>query len=195
MYKKLYMICHRYKCIFIHIPKTAGTSIINAFGKTWDDHQDVLFLLGGNTNSDMDWETYEKKYKDYLIFSVIRNPWDRFISGWKYCHSTKNKSLNDVLINLPKFNENRHDFDHLTRTQCEVIYKKNKLIPNYLLKFENLQSDFNKLCDIVNKPRVILDKLNTTDHNHYSTYFKCNQSKIIFESNYKEDIKKLGYEF
>lgn len=188
------MICHRYKCIFVHIPKTGGTSIIDAFDKTWYGDQDELFLLGGNTSPDVDWVEYEKKYKDYLVFSVIRNPLDRFVSGWKYCSTTKNKSLSEVLENLPTFDENRHDFDHLTRTQCDVIYRENKLITNHLLKFETLQSDFDKLCDLINKPRVTLKKLNNTDHDDYSTYFKCDQIKRIFKSKYKEDVEKLGYE-
>lgn len=31
------MICHEYKCIFIHVPKCAGTSVESAFGH-FDDH-------------------------------------------------------------------------------------------------------------------------------------------------------------
>lgn len=188
------MICHRYKCIFVHVPKTGGTSIIDAFDKTWED-KDVSFLLSGNKSLETDWEEYEKKYTDYLIFSIVRNPWDRFISGWKYCNTTKNNSLNDVLIKLPTFEENEHDFIHLTRTQCDTIYKKEKLIPNFVIKFENMQSDFDKLCTLINKPKVLLKKLNETKHDHYRTYFTSEESKYIFKSKYNEDIEKLEYEF
>jgi len=60
------MICHKYKCIFIHIPKVAGTSIITAFNKKWSTDE-TLFLLGGNcTENVSEWNVYKNKYVDVV---------------------------------------------------------------------------------------------------------------------------------
>lgn len=186
------MICHEYKCIFIHVPKTAGTSIIKAFNLNWD-HPDSKFLITGNHSQNEEWKEYEQKYKDYFVFSIVRNPWERFVSGWKYCETTKHKNIEDVLNNLPKATDHVHDYDHITKKQCDILYRNNILIPNLLLRFENLQSDFDKLCDILKKPKTKLPHLNKTSHDHYSCYFTPKISKQLFEPKFHDDIHKLNY--
>jgi hypothetical protein len=191
------MICHEYKCIFIHVPKVAGTSIITAFNKKWDKNDnDMLFLLGGNCTENVnEWDIYKNRYSDYIKFTSVRNPWDRFISGWKYCNSTKNKPLIDVLNDLPKRENNPHDHDHLTRLQTDIIYNnKNELLVDFIIRYENLQGDFDNLCDLIKKPKTKLPLLNTTEHNHYKEYFDEN-SNYIFSHIYKKDIVNLNYIF
>ena len=53
---------------------------------------------------DPSWNALNPRVKSYFKFTVVRNPWDRFISGWKYLKSTRDRSVEDVLNNLPKEN-------------------------------------------------------------------------------------------
>ena len=85
------MISHKYKCIFIHIAKCAGTSIENSFGIDtknhnskenkslfgWDDHLKLWLqhatpqqLLDNHLISEHHWNTYYK-------FIIYRNSWAR----------------------------------------------------------------------------------------------------------------------
>ena len=179
------MIDHDYKCVFIHSPKTGGTSMLDAFDKNWD-MPDSHYLLGGMNASKNNWVDYAINYPNYLRFTIIRNPWDRFISGWKYCKTTKDRTLIDVLNNLPK---EGHDYCHVTRTQKSHIHDGYEYIVQFIIKYENFQEDFDKLCKILKKPKRRLKQLNTTEHNHYSTYFNTVESKKLFKKHFKEDIE------
>jgi hypothetical protein len=77
------MICHDYKCIFIHQRKCAGVSIIHAFGFEPSDPE--WYSMNDGVLS----PEYESAPSGYFQFSVVRNPWDRFISGWKYLPVTR----------------------------------------------------------------------------------------------------------
>jgi hypothetical protein len=185
------MICHTHKCIFIHIPKVAGTSIIDAFGYSWSD-KNSHFLGDGYLASPSHWKEYEECYKDYKIFTVIRNPYDRFVSGWKYCKSTQNLDINHLLKHLPR---SGHDNIHITKRQSEFIFKDDKPIYNYLLYFENLQNNFDQLCDRIGKERVKLKKLNQTPRKNYKNYFTP-FAKKMFDKIYEEDLRRFSvYKF
>ncbi len=87
-----------YRCIFIHQRKSAGTSVKMLF-------PDVQGSDRGLFNEGVlspDWHRDDTLIRSYFKFTVIRNPWDRFVSGWKYCKSTKGQTIHDVLENLPR---------------------------------------------------------------------------------------------
>ncbi len=92
------MISHKYRCIFVHQRKSAGTSVKALF-------EDATGPDRGRFNAGLlspDWDPTAPPVRDYYTFTVIRNPWDRFVSGWRYCKSTRRRSLIDVIENLPR---------------------------------------------------------------------------------------------
>ncbi len=186
------MISHQHKCIFIHTPKTGGTSLIDAFGMSFNNDIDSHFLNMGLYGNRYDWDNYRSNYKNYYTFSVIRNPWDRFVSGWKYCNSTKNRSLLDVLQNLPN-RCNWHDWLHLTVSQYNMLYSEGKCVVNKLVRFENLQSDFDNICDDISMPRRKLKHLNTTIRKHYKEYFTTQEHLDLFYKLFEDDIEHFKY--
>lgn len=186
------MISHTYKCIFIHQRKCAGTSIIRSFGLTPKNPEWHTFNNGTKSDAPESWSVAEEKYSEYMVFSVVRNPWDRFVSGWKYCPSTRDREIIDVLRNLP---EEGHDYRHLTRLQSEILYRSSGASAfHVLLRFEALQQDWNRLCLKIGKPITILPHLNATRHTHYREYFNW-EAKRLFENHFGEDIEKFGYVF
>lgn len=193
------MISHKYKCIYIHVPKTAGHSIVDAFGMPWGNgrilNYDDDFLASGPIASKQNWMDLAVLYKDYFIFAVVRNPWDRFVSGWKYCESTKKKTIEEVLRCLPQLDDNEHDFHHITRRQRAFLYHRNTLIPHYVIRMERLQEGFDEVCDRIGMPRTILKRLNTTEHGHYRDYFVSDESKWLFSNHFAPDINTFGYTF
>ena len=92
------MISHQHRCIFVHQRKSAGTSVKALFA-------DAVGADRGRFNEgvlDPEWRRDAPPVSEYLKFTVVRNPWDRFVSGWKYCASTRDRPIGDVLANLPR---------------------------------------------------------------------------------------------
>jgi len=180
------MLSHKYKCIFIHQRKCAGCSITHTFGLD-PSEPEWHFMNDGLLSPE-----YESAPTGYFRFSVMRNPWDRFVSGWKYLPSTRDRSLLDVLNNLP---QGGADYRHLTRPQHAILYDKNgRLIVDYMIRYESLQQDFDAVCNIIGKPRRKLPHINQGDRKHYSEYFDV-ESRRIFLQHFGTDIELLGYKY
>jgi hypothetical protein len=84
------MINHRYRCIFVHIPKTAGKSINRFFGMEWQKHKDLSRYAG---------ELQPQLFSSYFKFAIVRNPWDRILSDYNF-QNKKNAPSNEELFDL-----------------------------------------------------------------------------------------------
>ena len=69
-----------------------------------------------------------------------------------------------------------------------------KIVIKEILRFENLKEDFNKFILKYNLELVDLPHENSTDHDHYSTYFNDKQIEIVKQV-YKKDFDIFGYKF
>jgi hypothetical protein len=104
------MILHDKKIIFIHIPKTGGTSIENFFNGSlihFDDLDTDRYI--GFCKKRKQWlqhssfpeiKRHYKQNKDlskYLSFAFVRNPWDRAVSSWLWSKKFLYIKLADLL--------------------------------------------------------------------------------------------------
>jgi len=88
------MINHKKKFIFLHIPKTGGVSI----GQTLNQLSDVYTPYEG---FNIHYDVFDKDlFKDYFVFTFVRNPWDRFYSLYKFKSFLFKHSLSYVIDNL-----------------------------------------------------------------------------------------------
>tara|TARA_Y100000287_G_C14137589_1_gene313056 strand:- start:194 stop:796 length:603 start_codon:yes stop_codon:yes gene_type:complete len=190
--------------IFIHIPKTGGTSIEQVFKKRFKGNRKHMTML--------DYENeLGSEINKYFIFSVIRNPWDRLVSYWKYRQGKPHAPIDGK---IKKFDDwlrftSSLDLDNLIgkthignisnfkvgldlQFNC-LVNNKNKINAN-LLRFENLQQDFNIICDKIGIPRKQLPHFNKTKHKNYTEYYD-EETKQIVAKKYAKDIKFFNYEF
>lgn len=97
------MIIEKYKAIFVHIPKTAGSSIKHYFRLS---RQHSQFFNGYNTHNSIHQirKSHPDLYKSYKKFSIVRNPYDKMVSWFFYLKKRKAKKLKKVGSELPKAN-------------------------------------------------------------------------------------------
>ena len=93
------------KVIFIHIPKTGGTTINTAMNNSfWQtevgfNYRHILPNKTSNSGDIFDPDTIEQ-FKEYKIFMMLRDPIDRIIS--EYYFIKERKEFIDLLKNKPK---------------------------------------------------------------------------------------------
>ena len=175
------MIINEYKTIFVHIPKSAGTSIESYFGSG-----SFTIQPPKHDNIHQIKIRFPEIYKTYRKFAIIRNPYDKMVSWYFYLK----RNLGDY--NIIEFNEWIKDptkFWHIDDpisfldSQCSWIDKTVEVI-----KFENLNEELNKFFGF----KIDLPITNMSIHDHYLDYYNEESLDIIY-NRYKRDFKKYNY--
>lgn len=181
------MLYEEHNLVFIHQRKCAGSTAYKFLGPL--SREDKGKYQNGVT--DKHWD--EAALADRLKVAIVRNPWDRFVSGWKYCESTKENSLLETLKNPPM---EGHDYRHLTRSQVAALkYPDGRWAVDMLISFEDLQSGFDILCDRLNIEKKQLPVINALkDRPTYQAAFGP-EERELFAKLMADDIDSLGYSF
>lgn len=177
------MINHRHKFIFIHIPRTAGTSIELAFdGRDWWKHKPNEKHMSASQAR----KFYgEKIWQSYFKFSFVRNPWDRVISLWKSNYYYKTDNLFKFLLH---YKPEKHEYS--SPKYSDILDED----INFVGRFENLKKDFREVCDIIGIQDAELPHAEQRTRNHYSSYYN-NITANIVKYIFLEDIREYNYEF
>ena len=191
------MLIEKEKILFIHVARTAGTSIERYFSPDLPEDQNPL--ISGKNNTDFqDKHKTARRYKASLgertfnqmfKFCFIRNPWDLEVSLWKWLSIAvpiyKNLTFKNHLIR--RIGSGKMSFSFYTDVEGE-----NKM--DFIGKFEDLQSDFNILCEKLNLPIKTLQHTNKTEKEQYSSYYN-NETRSIVEKYYEKEINIFDYKF
>jgi len=199
--------------LFIHIPKTGGNSIQNILKNYSEDeivirasHQDGVERFGVhnkkyNTNKHSTLSHYKfclstKVYHSLFKFSVIRNPWDRMISYYFSPHLQATEWNRDNFLKLLNRAQTlRHHIceEALSEKNVDASKKLDSDI-DFLIKFENLNEDFKKICKIIDIPFEKLPVRNKSQHEHYSNYYDEELIQIVNDK-FHEEIVFMNYKF
>lgn len=173
------MISHTHRCVFVHIPKTAGQSIEHVFldllGLTWKRRAPLLLRYNANPElgpprlAHLRAADYvalghmsESQFADYFRFSFVRNPWDRAVSFYKYIGRPAECSFKRFAIEvLP--NDLWHNMYWFVRPQTEFLYAGGRLMVDFVGRFETLEADFREVRDRLGLPIARLPFVNRSD--------------------------------
>tara|TARA_Y100000310_G_C20149471_1_gene564018 strand:+ start:13 stop:573 length:561 start_codon:yes stop_codon:yes gene_type:complete len=183
------MIIDKEKIIFIHIPKTAGTSIRSYFKSISRRKKKPRKHA---TIKEIEY-SFPTEYKTYKKFTVVRNPYDRILSWFFYLKTKKNSHVQNMefkewLNYLVEIKKNKiFSTKHITSI---IMLSQSFWINNTveIIKFENLNEELNKLFN----KQINLPIINKSNHKYYLEYYNKESLNIIYDI-YKEDFKKFNY--
>ncbi len=196
--------------IFLWLPKTAGLSIYDAL----KPHGIERRMGEGSLYCDAEADAREivtyghvslsaLKRANLLpahpwIFTIVRNPYSRAVSLWAYlkqkgslgprmdfrefCLVLRDRAVEPIgLYNKRGLSQCRPQADWL-----RGVYV------NYFGRFETLQADFDRICDKLKLPEILLTHRNRSDHRDYRTYYDAETQGIVRDY-YAEDFELLAY--
>lgn len=224
-------------CIFIPITQTGAYTVIHEFYPFfWENHPwgpggsnaNAFFMNWGASygenaydaflSHDGDYASYVANYSNYYLFTLVRCPYDKAISGWKFVPSLSSSAVtfSSYTGNIPTRNVNfdehqRRNFPYRMAGKTQKKTLKNSsgtyLTFDYVMRYESIQQDWNKVCDALGRSRSALDmRLSTwldcapvyacdkTTYFTYTTYpgtIGTNRANI--SSSFSEDFKQFGY--
>ena len=180
------------KFYFIHISKTAGTSITRALNIPFEHL----------TSEEKKQEVGQCEWSRRYTFAVVRNPWDRAVSEYHYRIKTGQEGMDHLNLSFKSwlrlvYVEKHPDFytsEKFFMPQAEwVTDERGKLQVDRILRFEDLENEFKELCrDLAEKAH--LPKVNMTKRSHYQDYYDDETIEIIRDT-MAQDIDLFGYEF
>ena len=184
------MISHKYKCIFIHLARTGGTSIEFALDETvhgWEKHWTQRIMR----------RKYKNYWKDYYKFTCVRNPYDWVVS--QYFH---NKQINyewyektyNVDIKTMSFLDFLK-FNNINFAEEKLNFFLDDLDEiDYIIRFEELQKGFDYICDQIGKPKTLLERIESSTHESYMNYYDTQEKIDIINEDYREYFEVFEYE-
>ena len=189
------------KKIFIHIPKTAGTSIGTLFDENYEQKSIILDQFKHNTFIEYE-NLLQNNLNKYAIFSVVRNPYDRIFSYFKY-HLERDAKFSNLKVEIAKESNTLSQFNLyldltlnnkvlgykgkpylVSKTQTSFLLNNNNRIDSRItiLKYENLNEE------IPNLPKINVSKNNIIKKDIYNK-----QNLEIIKKHFLEDFINFDY--
>jgi len=194
------IVNHQYRFVYIHIPKTAGSSIRTALSALdGDDRQAVAktrheqprhFLTGFEARTGRSAASLD----GYRYIAFVRNPWDRFASLHRFLRTPK------MAQRYPDVPEDLDRFAQMLDSPPEWMQRIHSLQPQvrylwnckpWVGRFETLQDDFARLCNILGV-ELSLPHLKKTAGTTVAPDMSTQSAEILARL-YAKDIARFSY--
>ncbi len=198
----------KYNFIFVHIQKTAGSSITDSLSKL-EGNKRIGYYHSFIRNNKID------NIDSYFKFCFVRNPWDRLVSWYnmminKNTHNDFSRYLLENSNNFSEFlnltdviNEGMaHEYNDenpypksISFNQLDYISDNSgNILVDFIGRFENLNNDFDYVMNKIGITNYHLPHINKFKHDDYKKYYSDKDIEKVYNM-YKRDIDYFGYKF
>jgi hypothetical protein len=184
------------KCIFVHIPKAAGTSLKNTLfpGAQITHYRAIDYFMDS-----------PRKYLKYFVFAFSRNPYDRLVSAYYYLlQGGKNEadmrfrdkflSSYETFGDFVKSGLHRKEIKtqyHFMPQYPFIVNLRGEIMVDFLGRFETMADDFERISKRIGSDNP-LPHINKSSRGPYQGFY-TEELRIITYANYKKDFELLGY--
>lgn len=211
-------VSHDLRCVFVHIPRTGGTSIEAALELLGDWRiEDTEKMFGLVTSPELRDRIHgapflqhvgvdvlralrPAEYATFFRFTFVRNPWDRMVSIYSRLDPHMVTSARTVGIDLISrsfegFVEQISEFSHVhLLPQCEFLASGTKDYGvDFVGRFERLAEDFDFVCKRLGIHRTLPHR-NASRRDVYQKLYTPRSQRMV-EQFYLNDIEEFGYRF
>ena len=181
------MISHSSKSIFVHIPKTGGSSVEEMFFLQGDKRygQGEKHLKARQVK-----RLHHKYWDDYLKFTIVRNPWDRIYSLWYNLVATNNTSCG-----LRTFVDNYIESEVMAHSQLDYLQIDGEIAAQIVYRFEELQEAFSDIIRRFNLDVETIPHAKKREGKPSYKEFYDEATKDKVRHIYADDIKTWKYTF
>ena len=190
-------IPNQYKCIFIHVPKAAGSS--------------VALTLFGQPSRHVPYFEYERanpwKFRRYFKFAFVRNPWDRLVSTYFFLrkggmNEPDRRWSVEHLTEFPDFDSfvrgwveegNVWSWVHFRPQHYFICDERLELKMDFVGRMENMEVDYAYVATRLGCKRT-LQVVNKGAHRDYREYYSPETREIVGHV-YAVDIRLFDYRF
>ncbi len=211
------MIDLKNRILFVHVPKAAGTSVEEYFRllRGLDDVDiPALGIFKNDKSSNLErgnqhcsLEMYEKYFfggpvpEDWRIFAIVRNPYNRFWSEWKYRRlPPPQRFYFSTLLSVPmliRLSEKPiaklKDLNSHMRPQSSFLTGQSRDRMR-ILRFEDIGEAFPQLCRDWGLPDTGLPRSNSSDKRPPPSEKHIQLGNDFVRRAYKADFETLSYD-
>lgn len=209
------LISYKHSLLYIHVQKTAGTSLTHYLNSEIADLQEILRphdplykaqqALGAN-------------FDNLLKVGFVRNPFDRLVSWYSMIVEHGSVLSDHEKIKDPNYNriwqhvlDGSSCFEEFVLNCSDAVdrsgwkpflynqvdYFKNTngdIAADFIGRFENLEQDFAQLCTLINIEQKSVPHVNRSKHVNYQKYYS-EQARAVVEKRFAEDLNYFDYQF
>lgn len=214
-------ISHQYRAIFVHIPKTAGTSVEAALGMH-GEKRDVGIMPYRNQAPDSE-HLYGRHlthlsalaikaklngsgaFDAYFKFTIVRHPWERLVSAlaWR-----EQKWAYGVTLTVAEFERLFWEsYSQVLASRATPVAGTAYLLPqssfvcdtdetlmvDFVARYETLEADWQIICDRLGV-RLPLPVRMRSHHRPYRDYY-TDETRQLVAHLYARDVSLFEYDF
>ena len=198
--------------LFVHVQKTAGTSLTRLLEPhSLRPSDSRLNKLGSDLTLVRDWRSHyfrihaplaraerlipPEEYAKLFKFAFVRNPWDRLVSWYAYLlKDTSHRRHRQVAAG--SFEDFvRAELDRADRSQWWMIANRaGEQGLDFVGHFENLEQDVAEVCRRLRLPGAPLPRENVSARRPYQEYYTRALAELV-RRHWQREIDAFGYRF